>query len=646
MLRSSFFRITCPSSNPHQPPRLASAARCKHRKCSLSSPRIKRRAHDFYPLPNLSPCLHPQGTSLVSGVLSVIHKYWDEGLATTLRGVVLVTDGISTDANNTAPLILNALHSRSANMSVVHVTTPRYHDETEMAQRLRLLETVRTLQEAARRSGGLYMPTKGSPLFDLPARLTANLLTALSLQALPQGDSEWAGYSCQALGVGFLAPPSAALALDAFEDMMQNITRWSGNQSTVPTLATLKVSPLGWAAFSANDTQQQEHSRACSRHRAAQVTASRLALQAQHASLLQRQSRFVADAQSRLRRVRQAVSASGLTERLWVTLSEHMEFTRFTRYRTAPTGTSLDLEAVRRSIVNQQPFADVFRRRTEGGVREHASCVLFDRSLSMFWQPALATMTAGLGLLDALEGLGTHTCVITFGNTVRLVKLPSSQWSDVEAASFVAELALRPQDVEMGTNAGAAVDFAVEVLLGTDTRYQHIFVLTDGYSSAPGGLPMSIAGSRAEQTGISVIGVGVGVGKLGLAGSFNQWVHVASPLLLPQALQELYLQGKGVLSPFALGDHGYAPELSEVEAVRMVTSLSAAEDLAAADLGKKYFPVVSYLREQAVNESADLVASANEISVGVCFMVDLSGSNDLYFSLFRDMVPSGEYCCC
>ena len=137
-------------------------------------------------------------------------------------------------------------------------------------------------------------------------------------------------------------------------------------------------------------------------------------------------------------------------------------------------------------------------------------------------------------------------------------------------------------------------------------------------------------------------GVGVGVGKLGLAGSFHHWVHVASPLLLPQALQELYMQGKGALSPFAQGDSSSVPELSEADAIRMVTSLTVAEDLDSADLGEKFFPVVSYLREQAMNESAELAATANDISVGVCLVVDLSGSNDLYFSLFQEVVEEGE----
>lgn len=79
------------------------------------------------------------------------------------------------------------------------------------------------------------------------------------------------------------------------------------------------------------------------------------------------------------------------------------------------------------------------------------------------------------------------------------------------------------------------------MLLASNVRGRKTcFVFTDGYSSA--GLDLTRALYRAEEEGVGVVAVAVGLDKAQVKHSYRQWVAAALPSALPQALRALFEQ--------------------------------------------------------------------------------------------------------
>lgn len=81
----------------------------------------------------------------------------------------------------------------------------------------------------------------------------------------------------------------------------------------------------------------------------------------------------------------------------------------------------------------------------------------------------------------------------------------------------------------------------MDVLLDSTVRGpKTCFVFTDGYSSA--GLHLTRALYRAEEEGVDVVGVSVGLDKSQVKHAYRKWVMAAVPSALPHALRALYDQ--------------------------------------------------------------------------------------------------------
>ena len=153
-------------------------------------------------------------------------------------------------------------------------------------------------------------------------------------------------------------------------------------------------------------------------------------------------------------------------------------------------------------------------------------------------------------LVAALQEIGVDSVtILTFGDRITLVKPESAPMDAVSVAALLSCLRFD----EARTCDAEAINYAVDLLAASGTRGpKSIFVFTDGYSSS--GIQLSHALYQAEEQGIDVVALSVGLEKSQLRQCYRRWATVALPSALPHALRALFEQDSGTPSKVRHGD--------------------------------------------------------------------------------------------
>ncbi len=197
------------------------------------------------------------------------------------------------------------------------------------------------------------------------------------------------------------------------------------------------------------------------------------------------------------------------------------------RTRSALRGASLHMGGLIKAVATDFTHKAIFAQRRTGSKREYGVAVVLDTSLSMHGQLAHCAMDALVTLVGALtQHLGHDSFALpTFGQDVRLIKAPDDPWDGATALALLSQLRF---DVEACSQDAAAVDAAVELLLGAAGAGRRapkkVFVLTDGYGST--GKRLAAALGRAEAAGVDVVGVAVGLDRTHVPKCYGRWVQV------------------------------------------------------------------------------------------------------------------------
>lgn len=212
---------------------------------------------------------------------------------------------------------------------------------------------------------------------------------------------------------------------------------------------------------------------------------------------------------------------------------------RCTRKRAAPRGSQLYMPGLMRAVATDFNDKNIFAAKRGGPRRHYSVCVAVDSSASMLGHSADCAMATLVAMLEALH---THAgiedfSVLTFGQSVRVVKAPEQPWDEAAKLMLLSELRF---DQHMATQDAAAVDAAVALLNRGSARgaVKKLFVLTDGYGTT--GLQLAGALNRASEAGVEVVGMAVGLGQTHVPSCYARWVCAALPCAVPDALEQLY----------------------------------------------------------------------------------------------------------
>ena len=209
---------------------------------------------------------------------------------------------------------------------------------------------------------------------------------------------------------------------------------------------------------------------------------------------------------------------------------------KFTRRRAELRGGSLYLPGLIRALVTQFQYKKIFGGRTAGGKSVYNVCLALDISSSMdgpLFDAALVSMSAFIGAL-VQNGMENFS-VITFGESVTIAKT-AEQPLDEHAIFMILSSIKRGQ---ASTRDADACQVAMQLLRQSPVQGpKKVFVFTDGFGNT--GKRLSGVLNYAEQEGVEVVGVSVGLERCGVRHMYKNFIEAVIPSGLPGALREFY----------------------------------------------------------------------------------------------------------
>ncbi|CAF1360663.1 unnamed protein product [Adineta steineri] len=211
-------------------------------------------------------------------------------------------------------------------------------------------------------------------------------------------------------------------------------------------------------------------------------------------------------------------------------------YNKFTRRRAALRGSSLYLPGLIKAMTSEWSYKKIFSAKLAGGKRDHALCLVLDISVSMFGnlgESAFETLIIFIGALKKL-GLDNYSIVL-FGKKVTVIKTHDQTFDSYVIYTLLQQIKFDQEDV---SNDAFGLEVAIDLLTSCATRGERkIFVLTDGYGNCSGLLPM--VQQRAEDLGIDLIALGVGIDRTNLQSSYARYIQCAGSYNVPKALRSL-----------------------------------------------------------------------------------------------------------
>jgi hypothetical protein len=211
---------------------------------------------------------------------------------------------------------------------------------------------------------------------------------------------------------------------------------------------------------------------------------------------------------------------------------------RFTRWRADFRGPRINLpNFVRKLATNPASLGKVFDNRIGGGRPMYSVVLVIDASMSVQGDQLDASVSTLMIMLTALMQIGVeHVSVVVYGSCVRVVRVPTMPWDGAAQLILLHNLFA---DTATGSADATAVHVALDLLGDASARGpKFVFVLTDGQSSCS--LDLACALLRAEEEGVDVVGLSVGLEASMVPRTYRRWATVPAVTFLPSALRALF----------------------------------------------------------------------------------------------------------
>jgi hypothetical protein len=219
---------------------------------------------------------------------------------------------------------------------------------------------------------------------------------------------------------------------------------------------------------------------------------------------------------------------------------------------------------------------------------------------------------------EALQLVGVDWSLLTFGERVTLVKAEQQAWD--EAAQY-ALLTCLTFDQQGATRDAAALDVCVDLACRSPHKGRHVVVVTDGWGTS-GRLQVARALLRAQEAGVSALGIGVGLARTGVPACYAQWLTALLPSQIPNALERLYTHA-GAQAPA-----GKAEPAQDLSALVYSRPSSAAEDSGDSILNEQTAKAFERLVKGLGGASQLSVkhTQPDAMTIDVAFIIDVTGS--------------------
>jgi hypothetical protein len=198
-------------------------------------------------------------------------------------------------------------------------------------------------------------------------------------------------------------------------------------------------------------------------------------------------------------------------------------------------------------------YKRIFSTKTAGGKREYCTALILDTSQSMSgYLEDCAVLSLVVMLTSLFESGVENVSLLLYNTKVRVIKLGSAAWDPSLMLLLLSNLhADLDSDLALGSCDADAILCALDLLAGDSGRGpKSVFVFTDGRTSC--GVNLARALVRAEEAGVAVLGVCVGMEPSMVSSVYRRWMTVALPSALPDALRAFFEQElSGVPSPCA-----------------------------------------------------------------------------------------------
>ncbi|CAF1361600.1 unnamed protein product [Adineta steineri] len=296
-------------------------------------------------------------------------------------------------------------------------------------------------------------------------------------------------------------------------------------------------------------------------------------------------------------------------------------YNKYTRRRAALRGSSLYLPGLIKAMTSEWSYKKIFSAKLAGGKRDHALCLVLDISVSMFGnlgESAFETLIIFIGALKKL-GLDNYSIVL-FGKKVTIIKTHDQIFDSYVIYTLLKQIKFDEEDV---SNDAFGLEVAIDLLTSCTTRGERkIFIFTDGYGNCSGLLPM--VQQRAEDLGIDLIALGVGIDRTNLQSSYARYIQCAGSYNVPKALRSLCENEPQFKS---------IDWLKQSEDFTTQTVITQVESIVNDPHHQKAFgEFIHKLNGERDTFMTSIGSPPSNVTVDICFCLDITGSMSRWLS--------------
>lgn len=300
-------------------------------------------------------------------------------------------------------------------------------------------------------------------------------------------------------------------------------------------------------------------------------------------------------------------------------------FNKYTRRRADLRGSQLYLPGLIKAVMSNFSYKRVFSTKSAGGRREYCVTLIMDVSPSMAGYLEDCTVMSFVVMVSALLEIGVDSVtVLLFDSGVKIIKVESQEWDAVAMLALLSNLSFDTNSVAV-SNDGHALHCALDLIEESPSRGpKHVFVFTDGYTSNE--LELRSAQDRADELGVEVVGICVGMEPSLVARSYRRWMKVALPSAIPDAFRAYYEQEASGVTSVSAGvlDSGIDDWIKPEESGAAKTTDEVFRSWT------PMFPELHGLLQGERELKLSAGSSTGRLTLDICFVIDCTGSMRQY----------------
>lgn len=301
-----------------------------------------------------------------------------------------------------------------------------------------------------------------------------------------------------------------------------------------------------------------------------------------------------------------------------------LPFNKFTRRKGDIHGSSLYIPGLMKAIATDFTYMKFMSNLSAGGKRQYGVVIAIDLSLSMLKFNAQCAMHSLVLLTSAMQRISVEYSIITFGENVRVIKPPQAEWDSAYAWMVLTQMRFD----ECASFDADAIYCGLD-LLASVRGPKKMFVLTDGFGTS--GLHLTKALRMANEQSVQVIGMGVGLDQFHVSRAYQTWLECALPKNLPDALRALFESEDGDSQSSA------EKKLWQELNIRHGDDVSVA-DIIASHQNSYSQNEIAGMNKELENELKIQHSPGSDLSLDVCFCLDITGSMAPYFQIARSQI--------